>query len=209
MLEKINPEESSRALAYQYLNNQVLPTVTLIKRIDVTKIKKISKKTGHKFNCIINYLILKSAMNIPEFFLKIDGTDNGLFKSDKICLSFMSKKKNGFLAYCGVEYAEDFLTFEKQYNLAVKYCYENNCDKFIEDSARIGTSTVPWTNLVGIINGYGPNFTNPFITLPKIEKKFFRYYINISFQSHHLQMDGEQACKYLENLEKNVKSFKI
>lgn len=208
MLEKINPVESSRAFAYKYLGEQGVPTVTLIKRFDVTNVKRAVKK-GHKFNCVINYLILKSAMGIPEFFLKIDGKTQELFKSDKLSIRFMSKKGNGVLAYCGVEYAEDFLTFEQKYLEAVKYCRENNCDKFIEDTAIIGSSTVPWTSLVGAVNGYWPDFTNPFLILPKTEKKFFRYYMNISFQSHHLQMDGEQACRYLETLQENIKKFKI
>lgn len=209
MLTKIDPKESSRAFAYQYLQESLLPTVTLIKRIDVTNIKKISKKTGHKFNCIINYLILKTAVEIPEFFLQIDGKTNDLYKSDEISLNFMSKKKNGFLAYCGVLYKEDFFEFEKEYNSAVRYCYENNCDKIIEDSARIGSSTVPWTTLVGAVNGYWTNLTNPFLIFPKMEKKFFKFYINVSFQSHHLQMDGEQACKFLENFQNKIKQFKV
>ncbi len=208
MIKKLDYKKTSRATSYEFLDSQILPTVTLIKRLDVTKVFKYSKK-GHKFNCILNYLIVKSALNIPEFYFVVDGNTKELYESDKLSLIFMAKKKDGGLSYCQVPYEDNFYEFEKIYLQAIDYCYQNNCHKFIEGFAKIGTSTVPWTNLVGAINGYGPNFTNPFIIIPKYEKKFFKYYVNISFQSHHLQMDGEQVCKYLENLQKNIKEFKI
>lgn len=209
MREKINPENSSRAFAYKNLSKALLPMVTFVKKIDVTRVKKLSKKSGHKLNCIFNYLIIKTAMEIPEFFLYIDGTTNDLYKCDKLTLRFMSQKKNGFLALCVVPYAEDFLTFEKGYLDAVKDCYENNRDMIIEDSAVIGSSALPWTTLESAVNGCWENLTNPFVVMPKIEKKAFKYYMNISFQFHHLQMDGKHACDFLEKLQTNIKRFKI
>ena len=44
-------------------------------------------------------------------------------------------------------------------------------------------------------------FNNPFMIWGKYRKKIFRYYLPVSFQFHHTQMDGDHAGRFLENLQ--------
>jgi len=44
----------------------------------------------------------------------------------------------------------------------------------------------------------------PVSDLGKIQKKLFRYYLPVSFQFHHTQMDGAHAGGFLENLQKEI-----
>ena len=47
-------------------------------------------------------------------------------------------------------------------------------------------------------------FNNPFIIWGRYKKKFFRYYLTLSFQFHHTQMDGAHAGKFLANLQNEI-----
>ena len=41
-----------------------------------------------------------------------------------------------------------------------------------------------------------------------IVKKLFRYYLPVSFQFHHTQMDGAHAGRFLENLQKEINDLR-
>lgn len=50
-------------------------------------------------------------------------------------------------------------------------------------------------------------YNNPFMIWGRYRKRFFRYYLPMSFQFHHTQMDGTHAGRFLENLQKAVSSL--
>ena len=52
-------------------------------------------------------------------------------------------------------------------------------------------------------------FNNPFIIWGKYKKKLFKYYLTLSFQFHHTQMDGIHAGMFLENLQNEIYNLKI
>ena len=68
----------------------------------------------------------------------------------------------------------------------------------------IGTSAVTETELDGAVGMYSGIFNNPFLIWGKYRKKLFRYYLPVSFQFHHTQMDGTHAGHFLENLQKAI-----
>ena len=72
----------------------------------------------------------------------------------------------------------------------------------------IGTSAIIDTELDGVVGMNSGIFNNPFITWGKYKKRMFRYYLHISFQYHHTQMDGAHAGRFLENLQKAIYHFK-
>ena len=72
----------------------------------------------------------------------------------------------------------------------------------------IGTSAIIDTELDGAVGLNSGIFNNPFIIWGKYEKKLFKYYLLISFQYHHTQMDGAHAGRFLANLQKEIDSFK-
>ena len=51
-------------------------------------------------------------------------------------------------------------------------------------------------------------FNNPFIIWGKYRKKLFKFFLSISFQFHHTQMDGAHAGKFLGNLQKEIDGLK-
>ena len=72
----------------------------------------------------------------------------------------------------------------------------------------IGTSAIVDTEIDGAVGMNSGIFNNPFIIWGKYRKKLFRYYLPISFQFHHTQMDGAHAGRFLENLQKEINGIK-
>ena len=78
----------------------------------------------------------------------------------------------------------------------------------VEDSMVIGTSAIIDTEIDGAVGMNSGIFNNPFMLWGKYRKKLFRYYLPVSFQFHHTQMDGAHAGRFLENLQTNVRKIR-
>ena len=69
----------------------------------------------------------------------------------------------------------------------------------------IGTSAIIDTEIDGAVGMNSGIFNNPFMIWGRYRKKLFRYYLPISFQFHHTQMDGAHAGRFLANLQNEIK----
>ena len=100
-------------------------------------------------------------------------------------------------------------TFNQDY---LKYTAQvaNSCqDRDLSaDSMVIGTSAIVDTEIDGAVGMNSGIFNNPFIIWGRYKKKFFRYYLPISFQFHHTQMDGAHAGRFLANLQKEINNLR-
>ena len=76
------------------------------------------------------------------------------------------------------------------------------------DSMVIGTSAIVDTEIDGAVGMNSGIFNNPFMIWGKYRKKGFKYYLPISFQFHHTQMDGAHAGRFLENLQNEINRMK-
>ena len=76
------------------------------------------------------------------------------------------------------------------------------------DSMVIGTSAIIDTEIDGAVGMNSGIFNNPFMIWGKYRKKLFRYYLPVSFQFHHTQMDGAHAGRFLENLQKEINNLR-
>ena len=72
------------------------------------------------------------------------------------------------------------------------------------DSMVIGTSAIIDTEIDGAVGMNSGIFNNPFMIWGRYRRKAFRYYLSISFQFHHTQMDGAHAGQFLRNLQKEI-----
>ncbi|MGN0189198.1 MAG: hypothetical protein ACI395_06755 [Candidatus Cryptobacteroides sp.] len=71
----------------------------------------------------------------------------------------------------------------------------------------IGTSAIVQTELDCIVNQYASEFNNPMVLWGKYRKGLFRTRLPVSFQFHHIQMDGSHGALFLENLQKTINSL--
>ena len=205
-MREINPKETKRAKAYELWMKAPNPMVTFFKTLDVTPLVHKSKKSKLKFNMLLDYCIGKSASSIEEFYLLPVG--DKLIQYDTIAVNTIVKNKDGEVSSCDILYTDDLEKYNEDY---LKYTQEvaNTCnDRDLTDSMVIGTSAIIDTELDGAVGMNSGIFNNPFIIWGRYKKRFFKYYLTISFQYHHTQMDGAHAGKFLANLQKEIYNFK-
>ena len=204
---EINPKETSRAMAFELWMQAPNPMVTFFKTIEVTRLVKISKKRGFKFNMLLDYCIGKAAAEIKEFYLLPVG--NKLMKYPNIAVNTIVKNKNGEVSSCDIPFSPDINAFNHDYlrytSQVAETCQDHDLS---EDCMVIGTSAIIDTEIDGAVGMNSGIFNNPFIIWGKYRKKWFHYYLPLSFQFHHTQMDGAHAGQFLARLQKEIDSLK-
>jgi chloramphenicol O-acetyltransferase type A len=75
---------------------------------------------------------------------------------------------------------------------------------FNENHMIVGTSSVVATELDCIVNQYTNLFSNPMLLWGKYRKRWLKITLPISFQFHHVQMDGGHAARFLELLQRTI-----
>lgn len=207
MAKEINPNDTTRAMAFAFWMKAPNPMVTFFKTIDVTNLVKISKRQHLKFNMLLDYCIGKAAVEIKEFYLLPVG--DKLIQYDTIAVNTIVKNKNGEVSSCDILYSDDLNAFNQDYLNSTAQVARSCRDRDLSaDSMVIGTSAIVDTELDGVVGMNSGIFNNPFIIWGKYKKKFFRYYLPISFQFHHTQMDGAHAGTFLANLQNSITELK-
>jgi len=203
-----NPRDTTRAAAFELWMKAPNPMVTFFKMMDVTNLIRISKKKHLKFNMLLDYCIGKAATGVKEFYLlPVDGK---LIQFDRIAVNIIVKNKNGEINSCDIQYSDNLNTFNQDYLEYTSQVADSCQDRDLSDSCMvIGTSAIVETEIDGAVGMNSGIFNNPFLIWGKYKKKLFRYYLQISFQFHHTQMDGAHAGRFLANLQNEIKALKI
>ncbi len=203
MAREVNPKDTTRAMAYEFWMKAPNPMVTFFKTLDVTKLIRMSKKKGLKFNMLMDYCIGRAAVGVKEFYLLPVGEK--LMQYDTIAVNTIVKNKDGEVSSCDILFTEDLAKFNEDYVKYTAQTAETCTDRDLsEDSMVIGTSAIVDTEIDGAVGMNSGIFNNPFIIWGKYRKKWFRYYLPISFQFHHTQMDGAHAGRFLANLQDEI-----
>ena len=206
MTVEVDPNETGRASAYKLWMQAPNPMVTFLKTLDVTNLVRLSRKRNLKYNMLMDYCIGKAASDVEEFYTLPVGEK--LIRYDSIAINTIIKNKNSQLNSCDLIFSEDLDAFNKEYLTYTNKAAENCTDRDLSaDSMVIGTSAIVDTEIDGVINMYS-SFNNPFLIWGQYRKKYFRYYLPVSFQFHHTQMDGAHAGTFLENLQKEMNDFR-
>ena len=206
MAKVIDPKTTTRAMAFELWMKAPNPMVTFFKTMDVTNLIKLSRKHGYKFNMLLDYCIGKAAADIKEFYILLVGDE--LMQYDSIAVNTIVKNKVGEVSSCDISYSVDLETFNQEYLKFTAIVADTCLDRDLSENCMvIGTSAVVETELDGIV-GMNSGFNNPFIFWGRYKKKLFRYYLPVSFQFHHTQMDGEHAGRFLENLQNEINKLK-
>ena len=128
---------------------------------------------------------------------------------DTLAVNTIVKNKNGEVSSCDILFTPDLERFNREY-LQYTVQVANTCqDRDLSaDSMVIGTSAIIDTEIDGAVGMNSGIFNNPFLLWGRYRKKFFRYYLPISFQFHHTQMDGAHAGRFLALLQETIDRLK-
>lgn len=200
MKKEVNPKETTRAQAFELWMKAPNPMVTFFKTLDVTRLVRVSSRSGLKFNMLMDWCIGKAAADIKEFYLLPVGDE--LVQYDALAVNTIVKNRNGEVNSCDIRFNEDMEAFNQEYLKYSAEVAETCADRDLsEDCMVIGTSAIIDTEIDGAVGMNSGIFDNPFIIWGRYRKKCFRYYLPISFQFHHTQMDGAHAGTFLQRLQ--------
>ena len=203
MAREIRPQDTTRASAYELWMKAPNPMVTFFKTLDVTNLIKISKRKHLKFNMLLDYCIGKAAVPVKEFYILPVGEK--LMGYDRIAVNTIVKNKIGEVSSCDILYTDNLEIFNQDYLKYTVQVAETCQDRDLSsDSMVIGTSAIIDTEIDGAVGMNSGIFNNPFMIWGRYRRKVFRYYLPVSFQFHHTQMDGAHAGQFLRNLQKEI-----
>ena len=204
MKTEISPQESSRAEAFSLWMSSPMPMVTLVKTLNVSPLLKMRKRSGIKFTALMCWCIGRAASRIEEFYLLPE--DGKLFRYDKLVINVIVANKQGGINFCDIPFSDDLDQFNSDYLELTQRAATKCKSSFIEDCMIIGTSAMIQTELDCIVNQYTEKFSNPLVMWGKYRQGLFKTVLPVSFQFHHVQMDGGHAARFLEQLQMEIKS---
>ena len=202
MKQEIAPQETPRANAFSLWMTSPMPMVTLTRTFKVGGLLKASKKRGIKFNALLCWCIGKAASGIQEFYTLPE--QGKLYKYDRIAINVIVNNCEGGINSCDIAFNEDITQFAADYNRLTAQTASKCQSIFLDDYMIVGTSAMIETELDCIVNQYTDKFCNPMVMWGKYRKKLFGTTLPISFQFHHVQMDGGHGATFLEHLQKEI-----
>jgi len=202
MKQEINPKDTNRAVAFELWMKSPMPMVTLTKTLDVTRLCKMSRRSGLKFNMLLCWCIGNAASQIEEFYMLPQG--GKLYRYDRMAINVIVENIKGGLSFCDIAVTDDLEQFNADY-LHLTTTIGQTCQDILDDEAVIvGTSAVTGTELDSIVNQYSDQFCNPMVMWGKYRKGLFKATLPVSFQFHHAQMDGGHAARFLDDLQQTI-----
>ena len=202
MKQEINPIDSGRETAFNLWMTSPMPMVTLTKTFDITHIYRVGKKRGLKLNMLLCWCIGKAASQVKEFYTI---PENGkLYRYDSIAVNVIVNNNKGGISSCDIPFVDNLERFNADY-LTMTQSVKVSCESiFNENHMIVGTSSVVATELDCIVNQYTNLFSNPMLLWGKYRKRWLKITLPISFQFHHVQMDGGHAARFLELLQRTI-----
>lgn len=202
MKTEIQPQETTRAQAFELWMTSPMPMVTLVKTMDVSRLVKVSRKNGMKFTTLMCWCIGKAASGMKEFYTLPEG--GKLFHYDRLAINVIVENSKGGISSCDIPFSDDLQQFNHDY-VALTAQTANECKSImLEGYMVVGTSAMIQTELDCIVNQYTDKFLNPMVMWGKYRKLWFKTLLPVSFQFHHVQMDGGDAARFLEALQKTI-----
>lgn len=202
MKQQINPEETKRAFAFEMWLNAPMPMVTLVKTMDVSRLARLSRKSGVKFNTLMCWCIGKAATATEELYLLPEG--GKLFRYDQMAINVVVRNRKGGINSCDIPFSADLQQFNRNYMELTTRVAEECQSSFLDGYMIVGTSAMIQTELDCVVNQYTDKFLNPMVMWGKYRKRWFKTLLPVSFQFHHVQMDGGDAAQFLERLQRRI-----
>ena len=202
MKAEIDPKDTTRGKAFKLWMTSPMPMVTLTKTFEVSKVLKASKRRGVKFNALLCWCIGKAASRIEEFYTLPE--QGKLYKYDRIAINVIVNNCKGGINSCDIAFTNDMEQFASEYNALTAQVAAACESSFLEDCMIVGTSAMIETELDCIVNQYTDKFCNPMVMWGKYRHKWLKTRLPISFQFHHVQMDGGHGARFLELLQQEI-----
>ena len=206
-MTEVNPKETTRAYAFEMWMDAPMPMLTFFKTLDVTRLVRISRQKGLKFNILMCWCIGRAASHVKEFYMLPVGRK--LIKYERLAVCAIVTNREGEVSSCDIPFSNDLQQFNKDYLRLTKQTAESCQNHDLTNCMVIGTSALVQYEIDGAIGMYSGVFNNPFLIWSKYKRRLWKRILTVSFQFHHTQMDGAHASCFLENLQKEIKRLVV
>lgn len=204
-MKEVNPTDTTRAYAFDMWMKAPMPMVTFFKTLDVSRLVKMSRKRGLKFNMLMCWCIGRAASRVKEFYLlPVNGR---MVQYDSIAVNTIVANRVGDVSSCDIPFSKDMSAFNADYQRLTKQVAKSCKNHDITDSMVIGTSALVGLDIDGAVGMYSGMFNNPFMIWGKYRRKWFMTTLCVSFQFHHTQMDGAHAARFLNMLQCEINAL--
>jgi len=202
MVEEVNPAATTRAYAFEMWMKAPMPMVTFFKTLDVSRLVRLGRRRGLKFNMLMCWCIGRAASSVKEFMMLPVG--DRLYRYDSIAVNTIVANKAGEVSSCDIPFSDDLATFNADYMRLTRQVAETCGNHDIADSMVIGTSALAQYDIDGAVGMYSGVFNNPFLIWGRYRRRLLRTTLTVSFQFHHTQMDGAHAARFLDRLQSEI-----
>ena len=207
MMKDVDPKGTSRAYAFEMWMDAPMPMVTFIKTLDVSRLVRICRRNGLKFNMLMLWCVGRAASGVKEFYMLPVGRK--LIQYDSLAVNTIVADSRGEVSSCDIPFSDDLGQFNSDY-LRMTEQVARTCENHdITDRMVIGTSALARYDIDGAVGMYSGVFNNPFMIWGRYRKRLFKTLLTVSFQFHHTQMDGAHAARFLERLQKEISGLKV
>lgn len=200
MKRLINPSDTNRAQAFNLWMDSPMPMVTLTRTFNVTHIRRTARKRNVSFNMLLCWAIGKAAEDMEMFYLLPE--QGKLYKFDSLAINVIVNNSAGGINSCDIPMNPDWHAFDADYRRLTRKVADECSSCFVDDAMVIGTSAMIDTEIDSIVNQYTDKFCNPMVMWGKYRKGWMKTTLPISFQFHHVQMDGGDGARFLERLQR-------
>lgn len=201
-MKEVNPQETTRAYAFEMWMKAPMPMVTFFRTLDVGPLARASRKRGLKFNMLMCWCIGRAASGIEEFYLLPVG--DRLMRYDTLAVNTIVADRRGEVSSCDIPFTDDLRRFNDDYLRLTRQVAESCENHDLTESMVIGTSALAQYEIDGAVGMYSGVFNNPFLIWGKYRRRLFRTTLSVSFQFHHTQMDGAHAARFLDALQREI-----
>ncbi len=206
-MQEINPNETTRAYAFEMWMKAPMPMVTFFRTLSVGRLRRLAGKKHLKFNMLLCWCIGRAASAVKEFYtLPVDGR---LVRYDALAVNTIVANSAGEVSSCDVPFTDNLEIFNADYLRLTRQVAESCQNHDITDRMVIGTSALASYNIDGAVGMYSGIFNNPFLIWGRYRRHLFRTTLTISFQFHHTQMDGAHAARFLDLVQHEIDTLKI
>lgn len=206
-MREVNPKDTTRAYAFDMWMQAPMPMVSFFKTFDVTRLVRVNRRYGFKFNMLMCWCIGRAATKVKEFYMLPVG--DKLIEYDAIAVNTIVANNAGEVSSCDIPFTENLQEFNHDY-LTLTRQVASTCENHDQtDMMVIGTSALVGADIDGAVGMYSGIFKNPFMIWSRYRRLFFKYSLKVSFQFHHTQMDGAHAARFLDLLQEEMNSLKI
>lgn len=207
MMKDVDPIGTSRAYAFEMWMDAPMPMVTFIKTLDVSRLVRMCRRNGLKFNMLMLWCVGRAASGVKEFYMLPVGRK--LIQYDSLAVNTIVADSRGEVSSCDIPFSDDLGQFNSDY-LRLTEQVARTCENHdITDRMVIGTSALARYDIDGAVGMYSGVFNNPFMIWGRYRKRLFKTLLTVSFQFHHTQMDGAHAARFLERLQNEISGLKV